>query len=531
MSRRGESPLAAAIVGLVVVALAGALVAVVIAPVRTKFTVWDDAYMFARYADNLRTEGRLAWNPGGAPTYGLTSVLYLVVVFPARLLLPGDPLRALLASSIVGALAFVGLAVGLAWTASRGLPPVARGGVTVIVLASLLLGGRLLATHATSGMDTTFALAFLATYLLLATRFERDPRPATAIVLGVVGGVALAARPDLLLFTFAVPIALAAAARREDPRPALLALGVTAATVLIGLGAARLYFGSALPLPFYAKSTALYRDLAFARNAAPVPREELARFARANGALLLLALLPLALAPRRWMRETPAVIQGALLAAVAFAAYYLFFVFQLMYFDARFYQPTLPALVLAAAHGASGVVRRWSGGALAAAGIGSLALIAAPLPAGGGGSPLRFARYGVVDSYRALLGEKLFALDRFSLLPDDVVVASTEVGHVGAMNPRKTVIDLAGLNDPAFARAPFSAARLVAKAPDLVYLPHPVYRGMLADVLTDPAFRAAYEVHSADELGTQMGLAIRRTSPRYEAMRETLASSRPPAAR
>ena len=51
------------------------------------FYAWDDAYMFTRYADNLLATGKATWNPGGEPTYGLTSVLYLAVVVPFHLLL------------------------------------------------------------------------------------------------------------------------------------------------------------------------------------------------------------------------------------------------------------------------------------------------------------------------------------------------------------------------------------------------------------------------------------------------------------
>src|SRR5215831_18276787 len=39
--------------------------------------VWDDSYMFVRYADNLPRFHAIAWNPGGAPTYGLTAPLFL----------------------------------------------------------------------------------------------------------------------------------------------------------------------------------------------------------------------------------------------------------------------------------------------------------------------------------------------------------------------------------------------------------------------------------------------------------------------
>jgi len=42
--------------------------------------LWDDAYMFSRYAHNILNNGAIAWNPDGVPTYGATSLLYLAVV-------------------------------------------------------------------------------------------------------------------------------------------------------------------------------------------------------------------------------------------------------------------------------------------------------------------------------------------------------------------------------------------------------------------------------------------------------------------
>ena len=60
--------------------------------------VWDDAYIFVRYSENVLTYWTVAWNPGDIPTFGLTSNLFLGVVLSLRLLINQSGLVALLAS-------------------------------------------------------------------------------------------------------------------------------------------------------------------------------------------------------------------------------------------------------------------------------------------------------------------------------------------------------------------------------------------------------------------------------------------------
>ena len=72
-------------------------------------TLWDDAYIFLRYANNVLAEGRISWNPRSAPTYGMTTPAFLVVTVPALALFRGaPPLAASLASAIPG-FVFLGL--------------------------------------------------------------------------------------------------------------------------------------------------------------------------------------------------------------------------------------------------------------------------------------------------------------------------------------------------------------------------------------------------------------------------------------
>ncbi len=47
---------------------------------------FDDAYMFYRYALNIRDGLGIAWNPDGIPTYGMTGHLWVFFILPLTLL-------------------------------------------------------------------------------------------------------------------------------------------------------------------------------------------------------------------------------------------------------------------------------------------------------------------------------------------------------------------------------------------------------------------------------------------------------------
>ena len=100
-------------------------------------------------------------------------------------------------------------------------------------------------------------------------------------------------------------------------------------------------------------------------------------------------------------------------------------------------------------------------------------------------------------------------------MPDDLVIATTEVGLPAALNPGKVIVDKAGLNETTIARNGFSADWLLERyAPDLIYLPHPHYRGMARALVGNPAFVAGYQIYSSQELGgVLMGVAVRRDGP------------------
>jgi hypothetical protein len=499
------------------------------------FWVWDDAYMYVRYADNLILHHRWSWNPGGEPTYGLTSNLYLLVVLPVRLLIPQNPAAAAMVSSLVSGLIFLVLLIILIVKYADAGPLLARFLVLCLMSVFAFHAGRV-SVHLASGMDTAFDLAYLAAYILLAKWNERSRRWPSAVVMGVFGGLAFSARPDLMLYTYLVPLAILILNReRAARRNALLVLALTLAVTLAQLLCSRLYFHTLLPLPFYAKGLKHY-EAAMYRQYRTVPIRELLLYLAKYWPLWLVIAADIIANPRAWLKKESAIETGLAAATLLFLAYYLFFVLQIMYWEDRFYYPTLPALCYLAARSATTLIKKGLSLArteelkrprLALLGLIFLVLGPTLLPTL---SNIFWVRslidQGNYDHFFDLPDHAIqvhrywFELGPVSALPDDLVLATTEVGNPAIYNPGKVIVDLAGLNETEFAHHGFSADYLLSRYhPDFIYLPHPHYEKMTAQIVSDPRFRKDYDYYPAEKITAKWGVAIRRDSKYYAAMR------------
>ncbi|UCE01515.1 MAG: hypothetical protein JSW67_09495 [Candidatus Latescibacterota bacterium] len=502
--------------------VAGATLAVVVASRAFGLMVEDDAFMFVRYAHNILEHGRIAWNPGGPPTYGPTSLFYLVVVVSVRALVGEASASVAVLSSLVCGLAFLMGVIALAWRAAD-----CAGGRRLAAVACVLLALAWAAddvgAHCVTGMDTTFALAWATLLIHLGVGWERRAERGWSVALGIVGGMSLAARPELLLYPASIGLVAA-------PRRAARLLAVTAATAIIVAVAAWAYFGSPLPLSFYVKSIVRYEG---AMDAAyrDVAARELAAFVRVYWLLLLpiaIRLLRDALR-RRW--SLTRFESACLIATLLYVSYHRFFVLPIMPHYQRFFYPTLPAIVLLAVRSAGSVaisIRlpvRLGVAAPIAATVTSIALAATLLPLWQRAVPrLRssapFFRIAAIDNHAGSGRRYWYRLEQVSALPEEVVLAATEIGLPGVLNLEKKIVDLSGLNDPHFARHGFDADRLFQnEPPDWIYMPHPDYVALTRAIRAHPVFRSEYD---ALRPGTTLPLAIRRTSPHYARMRAIL---------
>jgi hypothetical protein len=95
-------------------------------------------------------------------------------------------------------------------------------------------------------------------------------------------------------------------------------------------------------------------------------------------------------------------------------------------------------------------------------------------------------------------------------LPPGATIAASEVGYLACIAPHANVIDLVGLNDTRIGLHGFSMDELLARAPDLIWLPHTDYTGLRATMLEDPRLFAHYIIITN---AFNYGIAIRRDSP------------------
>jgi hypothetical protein len=490
--------------------------------------------MFVRYANNILAHGAVSWNPDGLPTYGLTSNLYLIVVLPIRYLTAADAsLVAWLSSCLSGCL-FLALLVFLLW---RFTPagPIARSLAVLLVFYSLAGAAEHFTAHICTGMDTTFALAFLTAYLLVAKRHEETGSNRSAVLMGTLGGLAFSARPDLMLYTTAIPgFLLLFPPNRRARRQALIALAITSLLVACQVLVAAWYLRSPLPLPFYVKSLNRYDPSVYVKYWR-IAGLMLVQYLRSYGLLVGLIAANFVLLAAKRRRPSP-VDLGMLTATCAFLVYHRVFVLQIMFFDQRFYYPTLPALAFLAAGGVARIAQELPRAARAwllrlprllypAIVLQSLVFLFPRMEEAAAGISRGWRDpmfvFDLEENYRRAYSRYWFRLDRFMALPDDLVMATTEVGRPAVMSPGKAIVDLAGLHETHFAHHGFSAEWLFREyQPDLIYMPLPLYRRMLEQIRAHPRFVEGYDYYPRKALGARMGIALRRDSPHYGAMRE-----------
>lgn len=296
---------------------------------------YDDGYFFKRFAVNFSEHGTLSWNPGEGPVHGLTSQLYSVVAVGLYRLAPA---HFVLASKVLAALCLIAAVWRLTPLLTRRV-----GKLGGFALSWLTFGNPLVTATIHTGMETAFTLLVLSLCLSSFVEHAEAPRPHEPLRAAAWCTLVYLCRPDAALIpvvTFAV--------LRSGKRAQLFefALGLAGFLGAFSLLFER-YYGTALPLPFYAK--------ALGQNPYDT---ELRRLGAADKRLHLLTWLAMAaplLAAWRPRQNRAALALGV--AGLGFVAYHAAFTNEIMGYQARFYVPALVPCGLAAAHGAGALGR------------------------------------------------------------------------------------------------------------------------------------------------------------------------------
>jgi hypothetical protein len=106
-------------------------------------------------------------------------------------------------------------------------------------------------------------------------------------------------------------------------------------------------------------------------------------------------------------------------------------------------------------------------------------------------------------------------------LPAGVSIAASEVGYIGVVNRTATVIDLEGLNDTEIALHGFSVEELMARKPDVIWMPHMDYTYQRGVLMSSPLLLQQYDLYVGAGI---YGIAIRKDSPRRTAILEQMKS-------
>lgn len=487
----------------------------------SSLSIWDDAYIFWRYANNFVETGILSWNPSGAPTYGLTSLAYLIFVIPFRSLFPSMPALVMILSSLTSGIFAL---VALIFIARKLVKASIDRLIFVVVFAlSFMVASEDIATHLTSGMDTTFSV--FAIILWIGTLYLSDKW----VIWAIGGALIYTVRPDAMIFVAAVLLAFGTSRLSHSQSIRLIIVVCLSLTVL--LGTATLYFGTPLPLPFFAKSTPIYGTefYGYYINTAP---GYFFNFVLSYPYLFLIIFLSLLRNFRVWSWQD----RGLLLGLILFCGYHIQFVVPIMGFYERFFYPCLPILLILTIRWLPALRDQipislweniksyrspvlWVPLLLVFGLINPLAIIITLVQYSTPQySPTRhIGQFDLTVAYHELYDDNWFRLDNLSALPDTITIATTEIGLPGAMNPHKQIIDLAGLNEPDFALNGFSADQLFADGnrPDWIYMPFPHYEDMWYDIYEHPVFMEEYIRYPAQSIRTSMDVAIYRGSPNY----------------
>jgi len=480
----------------------------------------DDAYMFYRYAMNLRHGLGVSWNPDGVPTYGETSPLWGLAV----LLLSYLPLSAthvlMLGSCLCAAAGVAAISWAVARNAKSGFM---RSTWRVLPMVALpLLFTHTYLPHALTGMETMLAAGLAGVFTGAAIGWTNGVcRPETVAGIGLL---LFLTRPEsaLAVVVFAALAGLTGMASRGEVARLLC---VFLAGILLDLLVCKIYFHTALPLSFYMKGRHAYEGYHLSWRPLTHALEMLG-----DCSVFLVVLALFIRGPERRLAAiclTPALCTFCYLVTVTqimggwgryYAPYFAFFIVpSLLVLDSRIASPERQP-------GETGPRERalYLGGAAAAAACVVLLLgfhrVNAALSETERAIEARpFVYDGVACEIKGK--DELPVVDRnvrdvaeffVASLPAGVSIAASEVGYIGVANPAATVIDLEGLNDTPIALHGFNVEELLARRPDVIWMPHPDYTYQRGILMSSPLLLQQYDLFAG---AGGYGIAVRKDSP------------------
>lgn len=326
--------------------------------------LWEDGYFGIRFARNFWRHGTFSWNVADGPLYGMTSQTLQLLVTALHAVTPRHLALALKAACCAALFAALPVSFGAlkargfggAWPGGAAPPLDGTAGLMPLVIG---LSSAPILEASLTGLETVIGLMVVALAVAIIVRAGDSLRDRSLVAAAMLG--VYFTRPDAVL----IPVVLLGArwlwALREraggkaEAGKQLAALTWTfaafAAGMLVLLGAFHLYYGTALPLPFYIKTHGITVQ----------PAEYIVYFEQEKTGNALQAAFfafPFIFVA---LHDRSRVVLAALLSGAAFCAYHYFATIETMGYLARFYLPGLVPVFIGAgmAYRNYQIRRRW----------------------------------------------------------------------------------------------------------------------------------------------------------------------------
>ena len=223
-------------------------------------SIYDDAWMFARYSQNFLSGNGFSWNAIDGPSAGITSPAYLYL-FTLLSWILGLPYNLLLKSlSFVFALLSSVTIYMLIYATFSGndniFSPKYKSLSLLSLICTLTVVVRIILFHSGTGMETTTALFLNSLFCILLINSSKIRNNFAYIFLGIFS---ICLRPEYGLFVILTPSIFFAIDKGKafNKKTFTIITKFTAALILISI-VYFLSFSEIVPLPFFSKSSSFF---------------------------------------------------------------------------------------------------------------------------------------------------------------------------------------------------------------------------------------------------------------------------------
>ena len=491
----------------------------------------DDSFMFMRYAKHWLSGGGFSWNTEDGPAYGITSLLYLLIVTVTRNLTHYTDRQVLTGLSFLFGLLSCITLVYLGFLASE--ESACKDCWLPLLIVPSLLFMPSFQFHSLSGMETTLAIFINALFACTLLFWSKHRSRNSLVGCVLLGYLSYLARPDNGIYALILPPLYFIATDKKSWRTSLQYAGLFISILILDSILKQGVLGSFVPLPFFAKSSNLYKGYlgGYKWNA----MTEMLSF--------LAMVLPFILAV--FFLSTNKVYTKLLALAIPVGLTFIYFshVIQIMGFNARYYYPSLPFILMAAYLAIPServdqttpqTMLHFSTARFLLAALFILPTLFIPIRDKVSslwqeeivGYP---TAYTANQQYMVQNCDELpnlgwsggiqAVVDLLRKMPANTVFAASEYGAIGSELPDIKIIDLIGLHDKYIARNGFSAEYLFSRKPDVILFPHWDYSYELASILDSNTFVDLYDYYPG---AYNYGIAIRKEFASIPSIRKAM---------